>query len=393
MCSGHLLITRVTSVMNSVTEPGRWLDYVLKDGEGFKSFWQSFLNCKPRDLLFVVGGGFDPRMLEAVKTILSVGGTGRRHCVLVEYDERVASSARHYDEVADANKRVIEDLFGGHSRLKQKQVRMWSDDGRRRVGSRGATEVFASTDDLEPYTDVLVDISALPRSLYIPMLAKLLYLVDQMIDMEQPNLHVLVGDNPALDQLITTEGLSDEANYLHGFESGIEQDATADAPKVWMPILGEGKSRHFERIYDLVVPDEIAPVIPFPCAHPRRTDDLILEYRALLFDQLRIEPSNFIFAPEQNPFAVYRVILSAIEGYTASLEPLGQCKVVISALSSKLLSLGALLAAYDLKKANYPVGIAHVHASGYAMSSETLPHPSAGTLYEVWIAGEPYDSS
>ena len=270
---------------------------------------------------------------------------------------------------------------------------MWSDDGRRRVGSRGAAEVFVSTDDIKPYTDILVDISALPRSLYLPMLAKMLYLVDGLNGSCKPNLHILVGDNPYLDQKITAEGLSDDASYLHGFESGIEQEATADAPKVWMPILGEGKIGHFERIYDLVVPDEIAPILPFPCANPRRTDELILEYRSYLFDRLRIEPTNFIYVPERNPFGVYREIRSAIIHYTDALQAIGRTKFVISALSSKLLSLGALLAAYDLKQADYPVGIAHVNSGGYKIHSGPLPQTSAEDLFEVWIAGEPYDLS
>ena len=379
--------------MATPTSPDRWLNYVLRGGANFESFWRSFLNSTSRDLLFVVGRGFDPRMPNAVATILALGGDGLRHCVLVEYDEGEASPSRSHDDSITANVNTIESLFKESGGLTTKQIRMWSDDGRRRVGSRGAAEVFASTDAIKSYTDILVDISALPRSLYMPLLAKLLYLVDRLNGIRRPNLHVLVGDNPELDQLITAEGLSDDASYLHGFESGIEQEATADAPKVWMPILGEGKTGHFERIYDLIVPDEIAPILPFPCANPRRTDDLILEYRSYLFDRLRIEPTNFIYVPEQNPFGVYREILSAIKHYSSSLRALGGCKIVISALSSKLLSLGALLAAYDLKQAAYPVGIAHVHASGYTMPNGTSQRTSADNLFEVWIAGEPYDPS
>ena len=328
-------------------------------------------------------------MPNAVDTVLSAGGDGLRHCVLAEYDEGETSPSRRHEAAIAANVNAVESLFSKSGGLETRQVRMWSDDGRRRVGSRGAVEVFASADVIESYTDILVDISALPRSLYMPMLAKLLYLVDQKNGIRRPNLHVLVGDNPDLDQLITSQGLSDDASYLHGFESGIEQEATADAPKVWMPILGEGKFGHFERIYDLVVPDEIAPILPFPCANPRRTDDLILEYRTYLFDRLRIEPTNLIYVPEQNPFGVYREVLSAIKHYTGALHALGGCKIVISALSSKLLSLGALLAAYDWKQANYPVGIAHVLADGYTLRSETSPRTT--DLFEVWIAGEPYD--
>lgn len=380
-------------MIGTPTTVDRWLNYILRSGGHFESFWQSYLHSASRDLLFVVGRGFDPRMSHAVATILALGGSGLRRCILVDYDEGEASPSRSHDDSINANVNTLETIFTNHGDPTTRTIRMWSEDGRRRVGSRGATEVFESTEDIKAYTDVLVDISALPRSLYMPMLAKLLYMTEGQNGRRRPNLHVLVDDNPDLDQLITAEGLSDDASYLHGFESGIEQEATADIPKVWMPMLGEGKIGHFERIYDLIVPDEIAPVIPFPCANPRRTDNLILEYRPYLFDRLRIEPSNFIYVPEKNPFGVYREILSAIKHYSNALTALGGCKIVISALSSKLLSLGALLAAYDLKQAGYPVGIAHVHADGYRMRNGTLPPTTSDDLFEVWIAGEPYDPS
>lgn len=371
---------------------GRWLNYVLRGGKNLESLWQSILKTGRRDLLFVVGRGFDPRMKDAVATVLSLDGNGLRHCVLVEFDEGEASPSSRHDDLVSANVNAIKGLFKKNGGLTTtKQIRMWSNDGRRRVGSRGAAEVFVSANEITSYTDILVDISALPRSLYMPLIAKLLYLVDQTNGVSRPNLHVLVGDNPDLDKLITSKGLSEDASYLHGFESGIEQEATADAPKVWMPILGEGKTAHFELIYDLIVPDEIAPILPFPCENPRRTDDLILEYRTYLFDRLSIESTNFIYVPERNPFGVYREIRSAIIHYTDALRAIGRTKFVISALSSKLLSLGALLVAYDLKQAKYPVGIAHVDSGGYTILSETLPQTSAEDLFEVWIAGEPYD--
>jgi len=375
------------------TAPGRWLNYFLRGGANFQSFWRSFLNSGRRDILFVVGRGFDPRMPKAVATVLSLGGDGLRHCILIEYDEGEDSPSRRHEILTSDNVNSVEALFKKRGELSIKQIRMRSDDGRRRVGSRRVVEVFASLDSIQPYTDILVDISALPRSLYMPMLAKLLYLVDKLGGNNRTNIHVLVGDNPYLDQLITAEGLSDTASYLHSFESGIEREATADAPMVWMPMLGEGKTGHFERIFDLIAPDEVAPILPFPCANPRRTDDLILEYRPYLFDRLSIESTNFIYVPERNPFGVYREIRSAIIRYTDALRPIDESKFVISALSSKLLSLGALLAAYDLKQAGYPVGIAHVDAGGYTIGSGTLPQTLTEDLFEVWISGEPYASS
>ena len=145
-----------------------------------------------------------------------------------------------------------------------------------------------------------------------------------------------------------------------------------------------GKIRHFESINELVKPDEIAPVLPFPCSNPRRTDNLILEYREVLFDQLRVEATNLIHAPEQNPFGVYREIVSAATHYIDAMEVFDGCKVVLSVLSSKLLSVGTLLAAYDLKQAGHTVGVAHVQAEGYSMGDESTLSDSPGDLFEIW---------
>ena len=368
----------------------RWDGYVLRGPEDFVSFWRSLLHSGRRDLLFVLGRGFDPRMCNASETILALGGDGVRHCLQIKFNEGPVSPSTTHDALLQANVRKLEKLFSGKNCLWSREINMWSSDGLRRVGPRRAAEAFDSFGMIGRYTDVLVDISALPRSLYMPILNKLLYLIDTSGGCQTPNLHVLTDDNPALDQLIVAEGLDDNATYLHGFESGIEQDATAHWPKVWMPTLGEGKIRHFESINELVKPDEIAPVLPFPCSNPRRTDNLILEYRDVLFDRLRVEATNLIHAPERNPFGVYREIVSAATHYIEAMQVLDGCKVVLSVLSSKLLSVGTLLAAYDLKQAGHNVGIAHVQAEGYRMKDESTASDTPGELFEMWIAGEPY---
>ena len=342
--------------------------------------------------MFVIGSGFDPRMSAAAEAIVPLGGEGIRRCMMVEYDEGATSPSRVHDDLTASNAEALGALFNGPGQIVKRRIDMLSADGRRRIGSRRAAEVFQSASDIAAFTDVLLDINALPRSIYMPMLAKLLYLIDTMPETARVNLHVLTSNAPSLDRAIIDKGLSDDATYLHGFESGIEQESTADVPKVWMPILGEGKTPHFERIYNLVTPDEIVPVFPFPCANPRRTDDLLLEYRPYLFDRLRVEPANFMYVPEQNPFGVYREIVSAVMHYADALAPLGGCKVVISTLSSKLLSLGGLLAAYELKRKSYSVGIAHVESEGYEMPDNT-PETVLDSLCEVWVAGEPYARS
>ena len=174
-------------------------------GQASSRFGSRFLTLPPGTSSSLSVGGLTPAWRTPSLLFSQLGGDGLRHCILVEYDEGENSPSRKHDNSISANVRAIEELFKNSGELTTRQIRMWSDDGRRRVGSRGAAGVFASAEAIESYTDILVDISALPRSLYMPMLARLLNLVDQMPDVKRPNLHVVVGDNPALDQLIVAE--------------------------------------------------------------------------------------------------------------------------------------------------------------------------------------------
>jgi hypothetical protein len=141
------------------------------------------------------------------------------------------------------------------------------------------------------------------------------------------------------------------------------------------------------------MPDEISPVLPSPSVNARRSDNLLLEYRDLLFDRLRVEPRNFIYACERNPFEVYRQIRKAVLHYRDALRPLGDCKVVLSALSTKLLSVGALLVAYELKQARYDIGISDVECQGYTIegASQSTQPAIQSELFGLWLWGECYE--
>jgi hypothetical protein len=121
-----------------------------------------------------------------------------------------------------------------------------------------------------------------------------------------------------------------------------------------------------------------------------------LDYQELLFDRLSIEPTDILYVAEQNPFEVYRKIVKTSIQYVKSLESIGGCKIIISALSSKVLSIGALLAVYDIAKnlkisgKDINIGIAHVEAQGYAM--QRPPRINAldnkQELFSLWLKGE-----
>jgi len=363
-----------------------WYDYVMFRDSQVDSFWAERLK-EERDVLFILGLGFDPRMCSGIGRIIDVGGRGRRQCLLFEFNEGPHSPSRTHRNLVAANKDRLASLIKkAHGSIRSKSFSMWSTDGRR-VGGRRAAGEIAWEPDLCGYSDVIIDISALPRGIYFPLIAKLLHELGNNAE-RRTNLHVLVAENVGLDKVITTQGIDETATYVHGFSSELQRESPLGIPVVWIPVLGENKETQLIRIYELVKPDEVCPVVPSPSRTPRRGDDLILQYQELLFDRLRVEPRNIVYSTEQNPFETYRQIYGVVRRYHEALTPLDGCKVVISALSSKLLSIGALLAAWEAKK-SYRIGIAHIEPHGYILKHQG-PTQNDEELFSLWLAGECY---
>ena len=313
--------------------------------------------------------------------------------LVIEFDEGPDSPSTIHSDLVTKNITKLDELIQKtNNNKKVENVNMWSDD-LRRIGSRSAADVITEISDFSDYTDLIIDISALPQGIYFPLIAKVLYLLDlntkNQLAVSVPNLHLIISENAEFDNQIKDEGIDDTANFIHGFAGRFEIESTANLPKVWIPIIGEDQEGKLIRIFKLLVPDEICPVFPSPSSYPRRGDDLLIEYRQFLFDQLLVEPNNIIYVAEQNPFEVYRSIYQTIKQYNDVFKPLGGCKIAISALSSKLMSIGALLAAYELKNAGMNVGVADVEAQGYQIKGEI--NSIEAELFSLWVAGDCYE--
>lgn len=370
-----------------VLPPPRWENYVLESGPNLIEFFRSHFST-PRNVCFILGKGFDPRMCSGVEALIQIGGKGRRDVVVLEYDEGAASPSNVYQSFVERNLKRLQSVVSEKA-ISSRSVKMFSEDGRRTT-SRSAESLFTSIDEFKPYGDVVVDISAMPRGIYVPLIAKCLHLIDTN-GRNNLNLHVIVSESPHLDGQIYDEGPDETADYIHPFRGGSDREGSGKQPRVWIPILGEGQVVQLKRIYDLVVPDEIAPLMPSPSLDPRRGDDLAYEYRELLFDQLRVEPRNIIYASERNPFEAYRQLRQTIGHYQLALAPLGGCLSVLSVVSTKLLSLSALLAAYELKQAKINIGIAHVESQGYRADESCFEMKDAqAVLFGMVLTGEYY---
>jgi hypothetical protein len=367
---------------------GRWDDYVLYSGNDVAAFWQQRLLSLAGRLLVIVGRGFDPRMCDGIAALIEAGLTSDTDIRVISYDEGSESPSHRQSNLAGDNwVRFQAMCAAAHLPLSEMPIDMWSQDGRL-VGPVGARDLFES-DALTAFSDVIVDISALPRALYFPLLAKLLHLADERHP-NPLNLHVLVSEHPILDRSIHDEGVEESARYLPNFLGEADMQATAGLPLIWVPLLGPGQLAHMQHVVELVAPAQVCPVLPSPALDPRSADELLLEYRQFLFDELGIEPRSVMYASESSPFEVYRQLRRLVLQYRRALAPLGGCKAVLSVHSTKLMSIGALLAAYELKTEGIRLGVADVAAHGYSMVDEPKIAATSSRLFELWITGECY---
>jgi len=366
-------------------KPSQWKEYFLRNGDEAICFWNKYFKSEEKNILFILGQGFDPRMCMGLKILFNLGGTGRRDCVLIELDEGEESTSGEYTAEVSRNREEFEQFIPEEKRKKIKNIKMWSDD-RRPIGSTQAANIFDKS-DLINYSDIIIDVSALPRGIYFPIIGKLLTLIQD--NGNSPNLHVIVMENAELDGKIVDGAIDESASYMAKFTGGVDDASKSETPKIWIPILGDHKLSQLNKINQHVLPNEISPIFPMPSTDPRRLEVLLEQYGKLLFETLRVDSRNFLFASEQNPFEVYRAIRSVVRNYSQTLEPLGKCRVILSPLSNKLSSIGVLLAAYELK--DLDVGIAHVETKGYRINTDGgMDKIGTNQLFTMWLAGDCY---
>ena len=372
---------RMDSIMNS-GGTARWEHYVLLRGARLSGFWAEQVARDDCDVLFVMGRGFDPRMTMGLTTVLAAGGSGVRDVVGLELLEGPMSASLNHQDAVEQNWKEVVEVVGERGSASVEELQFWSEEGRR-VSSQSARDLFGAAERFVSYSDVIIDVSSMPRGVYFPLIARVLYLLDHKEGGRRTNLHVFVAEDAEYDATIHEEGIDEKAEFVSSFGGGFDEEGTP-TPKVWMPMLGEGKRVQFDRIQDRVKPDEICPVLPSPARNPRRADDLVLEYQRQLFDELHLDGRSFLHVSELNPFEVYRRLRGAVLRYSDVFGILGGCRVAISPMSSKLMSLGALLAAYELKARGHRVGVAHVDAQGYRLQGSVVRAELCG----LWLCGE-----
>jgi hypothetical protein len=143
-------------------------------------------------------------------------------------------------------------------------------------------------------------------------------------------------------------------------------------------------------LFEAIDPDEICPILPFPCADLKKSDDLILSYSDNFESKWDIDSRSIIYADDRNPIDLYRAILRIDEARSGVFSGVGGSELILSPAGSKALSIGAMMAAIER---NFPVR--YVETLSYDLD-ETEPDDldCGGTndLLYIWLSGSAYPS-
>jgi len=251
-------------------------------------------------------------------------------------------------------------------------------------------------------TDIVLDVSSLPRVAYLALMTAVLQKLipnrsgPYALAAEGVNFQVIVAEDARLDSLIRSEDPSNDLILIPGFSSVLQLESVQDWPMVWFPILGENRVAQLEKVMSLApIPAsaEICPVVPHPSRNPRRADELLIEYRVPLFASRSTPTTNILFAHESHPFESYRQLLGAMSRYRDSMGIIGGCRLVVTPLASKLITLGAGLACFEMRPdqmdQNYGVAIPYAEPTRYLAASADL-RSAAPEIAALLLTGEAY---
>ena len=321
----------------------------------------------------MAGAGFDPRACAVAARLRDTEAV--THALFIK--EERPNPPQELLNRANANETAL------LAALEERQVQsidVFGSDGAV-VGGRNVVNILGRQ-DLGSTTDVVVDLSALSVGTSFPIIR---YFVELIVhDQRSVNLHLFVAHDPHLDAGIRATA-SDTPGYVHGFKGGSTLYDTADAARLWLPQLATGQRQALTKLYDFVDPHDTCPILPFPATNARLGDELAEEYLTELESTWEVDTRNIVYADEEDPLDLYRTILRLDDFRQNVFETTGGSMLILSPLGSKVMALGALLAALDRD-----LPVAHLESIGYELEAsvpETIDRPS---LIHVWLEGEVY---
>jgi hypothetical protein len=364
----------------------RWGRCVDHHGGAVGEFASRHFGESHRRVFLVGGAGFDPRALTAARLLARVAA-GRVDGFFLR--ERLP-----YPDPALLSRaeQQLDHLRALLPAARIVDVSVFERDGAVGIG-RHVVDAVRNL-DLGAYSDIVVDFSALSIGSSFPATRLLLQSLESATGVETKtgtrapcvNLHAIVTASPETDdRIIPQPGPTVEP--VHGFRGRYNLDETARAARLWMPQLRVELRGMLEKIHDYLKPHEVVPVLPFPADNLRLGDQLIEHYAVELDSRWSVDARSIVYANEKNPLDYYRTVLRMDDGRQPVFASTGGSLLLLSPLGSKVLALGAMMAAMERD-----LPVVYVEALSYTaeLDGESEAQYTEEDLVHVWLLGEAY---
>lgn len=351
----------------------RWDPCIAHTGADVDAFVRDYFGTADRKVLFVAGAGFDPRATAVGIRLAQAGASVRAFLIREERPNpagdliaRASGNANRLSAAFGDHEEVVVSIFGSDNAI---------------VGGRNAVMAL-HRQRLDDVNDVVIDVSAISVGTSFPLIR---YLVERVEQGQGPaNLHIFVAHEPTLDEAIHSIA-SDSPSFVHGFRGRWALEQTSAAAKLWLPQLARGRRAALVRLHDFVKPHDTCPILPFPANNPRLADALAEHFLTEFESTWSVDTRNIVYAAEDDPLDLYRTILSLDDLRKPVFKEFGGSMLVLSPLGSKVMALGALMAALERD-----LPVAYIEAIGYNLSASVPSESSSPHLVHVWLEGDAY---
>ena len=139
------------------------------------------------------------------------------------------------------------------------------------------------------------------------------------------------------------------------------------------------------RLHGFVNPHDTCPILPFPASNPRLGDELANDFLLEFENAWSVDTRNIVYAAEDDPLDLYRTILRLDDLRRPVFEEFGGSQLVLSPVGSKIMGLGALMAALERD-----LPVAYLEAIGYNFKDAQPAEHSCPFLVHIWLEGDVY---
>ncbi|TKJ20050.1 MAG: hypothetical protein CEE43_13460 [Promethearchaeota archaeon Loki_b32] len=243
------------------------------------------------------------------------------------------------------------------------------------VGHEEIYNIINDKIEIKNYKNIFLDVSAIPRAIFIPLIKIFYELVDTA------NLFIIWTNKGGFTFDHNVENYDLSIN-LPLFEKELKKDAMV----FWLPILSYDPNliklvldqRQFKKNASLY------PIITFPTQWPEESTNILLKNKEFFNKYFQFD--KMLYLPYNNPFEFF---LGIKEFYDSKKRIFNdQFHIIISPFGSKAQSIGSSLAGVLLDN----VSLVVCRPVNYKYDKEEPPKEESEDSFIVWLKGENFSS-